>query len=106
MFFSKNPSFFTTHYLGISGRNLLIMGIGIISCISSLYLVSHYKNYQTTLTLSEEDARSYAADIIETLKEDTKKWTVLAYPSNACIETKIGRAHDALPILSNNAYAF
>ena len=52
--------------------------IGCMSLITLGTLLITTQKYKNTLTLSEADARSYAADVIESVEQDSKSWTILA----------------------------
>lgn len=75
----------------LKNKNFLLSVIIIILIpVSCLLLYSFKDDYQTKLTLSEEDARAYATDAIELLEKKSKDWTVLSAQMTSSPETIMG----------------
>ena len=66
---------------------------GAVALLLTSYMLMQYQACRTTLTLSAEDARSYAADVIEKLEVDDKNWTISTQALSSDAHTKAGEIY-------------
>ncbi len=90
MILSKKKPFLNLFSIEAKNKNIVILVITMFLTATCSLLIYNKEGYQTELTLSEEDAKSYAYDVIELIDKEKKNWTILSAKISSNSEALMG----------------